>query len=87
MKTQANSEQVSFSTFLVSWKNYFKWQEIQSDRCVCVVLVLIIQQGFSAAFIMLVVTEILKQHLKFFKTLYVELRARAANFTSSKPRG
>lgn len=36
---------------------------------------------------MLMMTEILKQHLNFLKTLYVEVRARAANFTSSDPRG
>jgi len=51
-----------FSTFLVSWKSCLKWQEIEPNCCVCMVLALITQQGFSIAFIMLMKTEILKQH-------------------------
>lgn len=58
-----------------------------SDCCVCMVLAEITKQDFSTAFIMLIMTGIFKQHLNFCKTLYVEFRARAANFVSSKPQG
>lgn len=51
------------------------------------VLAEITKQDFSTAFIMLIMTGIFKQHLNFCKTLYVEFRARAANFVSSKPQG
>lgn len=47
--------------FLFCWKSCLKWQEIQMDCCVCMVITLITQQDFSTAFVMLTMTEIFKQ--------------------------